>query len=317
MTRKAWKKLETIKVLEFINENFVLWCKNHQDACAKAAKVHKLDRDANLIYNKVHTLLKASNSPRGRKVLLKSKKIRSLVKEINKKTEELNGGRKRQRKIKGRNNVKTTTNTNQATTSVKKVSQQQIKSVVENVCDEQIKHSEIRIEQCEQIKTNIEGKQIPNQLLSYSISSRATGQQKMPRDKPKRWEVQETIKVLMFLNGNFELWYKTPFVACVRAIEATNIMREGKQVYNKVHGLIQDMEKYLDTGKKANNAIIWENQEIHNLVRNLCVNAREKKRNENQEIPSRAIDGDEMNMDQESVTSEGINDICGVGVSCI
>ncbi|GBC06192.1 hypothetical protein RclHR1_06680008 [Rhizophagus clarus] len=127
----------------------------------------------------------------------------------------------------------------------------------------------------------------------------------MPRDKPKRWEVQETIKVLMFLNGNFELWYKTPFVACVRAIEATNIMREGKQVYNKVHGLIQDMEKYLDTGKKANNAIIWENQEIHNLVRNLCVNAREKKRNENQEIPSRAIDGDEMNMDQESVTSEG------------
>ncbi|GBC06193.1 hypothetical protein RclHR1_06680009 [Rhizophagus clarus] len=155
MTRKAWKKLETIKVLEFINENFVLWCKNHQDACAKAAKVHKLDRDANLIYNKVHTLLKASNSPRGRKVLLKSKKIRSLVKEINKKTEELNGGRKRQRKIKGRNNVKTTTNTNQATTSVKKVSQQQIKSVVENVCDEQIKHSEIRIEQCEQIKTNI------------------------------------------------------------------------------------------------------------------------------------------------------------------
>ncbi|RGB35082.1 hypothetical protein C1646_759804 [Rhizophagus diaphanus] len=127
----------------------------------------------------------------------------------------------------------------------------------------------------------------------------------MPRDKPKRWEIQEIIKVLKYLNDNIELWYKSPYNECVKAIEATNIIRDGKQVYNKVHGLVQDMDKFLDTGKKANNsAVIWENDEIHSLVRAMCVKSREKKRNENQETSSRTSDGDvEMNIDDQIIVS--------------
>lgn len=91
MTGKSWKRTETIKVLEFINENFSLWCKTRLGACAKAAKVHKLDREAKSIYSMVNNLLKAIKTPKKRKACktLRKNRISSLVKEINKKTENL------------------------------------------------------------------------------------------------------------------------------------------------------------------------------------------------------------------------------------
>jgi hypothetical protein len=112
MTGTNWKKPEIIKVLEFINKHFVLWCKSHQDACARAAKEIKINRDAKAIYSKVHSLLKAMDSPRERKactIFKKSRKVNSLVKEINRKTKELDDKYKGKQKITSGSNVKMTT----------------------------------------------------------------------------------------------------------------------------------------------------------------------------------------------------------------
>ncbi|RGB35083.1 hypothetical protein C1646_742460 [Rhizophagus diaphanus] len=118
MTGKSWKTTEIIKVLEFINENFSLWCKNRKNACTKVAKVHNLDRDANSIYNMVNKLLQAIKKPKKRKACktLKRRKISSLVKEINKKTKDLDEGFddkcKGKKKITSDNKQKITTNSN-------------------------------------------------------------------------------------------------------------------------------------------------------------------------------------------------------------
>jgi ElaB/YqjD/DUF883 family membrane-anchored ribosome-binding protein len=91
MTGKSWKTTEIIKVLEFINENFSLWCKHRINACTKVARVHNLDRDAKSIYSMVNKLLQAIKTPKRRKACktLRRRRISSLVKEINKKTENL------------------------------------------------------------------------------------------------------------------------------------------------------------------------------------------------------------------------------------
>ena len=125
----------------------------------------------------------------------------------------------------------------------------------------------------------------------------------MPQDKPKRWETQETIRVLTYLNENFKFWYRSPYSACIKAIEAsqaTSVIRDGKQVYNKIHGLVQDMENFLETGKKPkSSAIIWENNNIHRLVRKMCSKSKEKRKikvkkktGEIQETASHVKDGD-------------------------
>lgn len=118
MTGKSWKTTEIIKVLEFINENFSLWCKHRINACTKVAKVHNLDRDAKSIYSMVNKLLQAIKTPKRRKACktLKRRKISSLVKEINKKTEVLDEGLddkcKGKKKITSDNKQKITTNSN-------------------------------------------------------------------------------------------------------------------------------------------------------------------------------------------------------------
>ncbi|RIA89519.1 hypothetical protein C1645_824771, partial [Glomus cerebriforme] len=68
-----------------------------------------------------------------------------------------------------------------------------------------------------------------------------------PRDSLRRWENEDIIKVFKFLNENFDLWYKSPYVACVKAKEATNVVRNEKSIYNKVHALIKPMNEFLET----------------------------------------------------------------------
>jgi len=101
----------------------------------------------------------------------------------------------------------------------------------------------------------------------------------MPRDQPVRWESQELILVLNYLNNNFEKWYTSHINTCIKAIEATGSKRDAKSIYNKIHSLIRAMEDFLKTGKKSTtNAIIWEDSNIHTLVRNLYSKAQEKKK---------------------------------------
>ncbi|CAB4440317.1 unnamed protein product [Rhizophagus irregularis] len=123
MTGKSWKNTEIIKVLEFINENFSLWCKHRINACTKVARVHNLDRDAKSIYSMVNRLLQAIKTPKRRKVckIFKKRRISSLVKEINKKTKDLDEGLddkcKGKKKITSDNKQKITTNSNTNTTT--------------------------------------------------------------------------------------------------------------------------------------------------------------------------------------------------------
>jgi hypothetical protein len=104
----------------------------------------------------------------------------------------------------------------------------------------------------------------------------------MPQaDRIKRWESSELIKILKFLNNNFDLWYKSHQDACVEAVKAVNINRDSKSVYNKVHAMIKAMDNFLKTRKKPKNcSIIRENRIIRGLVKEICCKTRERKQNQ-------------------------------------
>ncbi|PKY54831.1 hypothetical protein RhiirA4_502575 [Rhizophagus irregularis] len=133
----------------------------------------------------------------------------------------------------------------------------------------------------------------------------------MPQaDRIKRWETSELIKILTFLNKNFNLWYKNHQDACVEAVKAVNINRDGKSVYNKVHSMIKAMEHFLRTRRKPKTCyIIRENKTIRGLVKEICYKTRERNGRENQD---RNNDGDiEMatNNNQPTITRTSQNRI--------
>lgn len=105
----------------------------------------------------------------------------------------------------------------------------------------------------------------------------------MPQaDRIKRWESSELIKILTFLNNNFGLWYKSHQDACVEAVKAVNINRDGKSVYNKVHSMIKAMEHFLKTHRKPRTCyIIRENRVIRGLVKEICYKTKERNGREN------------------------------------
>ncbi|RIA89521.1 hypothetical protein C1645_738594 [Glomus cerebriforme] len=120
----------------------------------------------------------------------------------------------------------------------------------------------------------------------------------MPRDQPVRWDSTETIEVLNFLNNNFDAWHKNHLSACVESIEATCTTRDARSIYNKVHIMIKAMDEFLNTGKKSTNCtVIWEDNTIHELVRQLYKKTKERREKENLETIS---DNDMMNIDDES-----------------
>ncbi|CAB4478839.1 unnamed protein product [Rhizophagus irregularis] len=64
----------------------------------------------------------------------------------------------------------------------------------------------------------------------------------MPRaDKSIFWPSSELIKVLEFINDNFDEYCKNRRKICNEAVKATNICRNGKSVYNKLFNLNRNM----------------------------------------------------------------------------
>src|SRR4051812_29021475 len=105
----------------------------------------------------------------------------------------------------------------------------------------------------------------------------------MPRsDKVKRWNSQEIIKVLKYINDNFDTWFENRKSTCANAITAVNLEdRDARSVYNKLYTLIKPMEDYLKTKKKSNpRDIIWENKRIHSLLKEICKKKEKRERDE-------------------------------------
>ncbi|CAB4422114.1 unnamed protein product [Rhizophagus irregularis] len=116
--------------------------------------------------------------------------------------------------------------------------------------------------------------QVPRKKLKRNINKKEKG----------RWSTSDLIKVLIFINDNFELWCVNHFNACSKAIEATNINRDSTSVYNKIHSLIREVSEYLETGKKSSpNAIIWEEKIIYELVMKIYNKTREITKDEKSE----------------------------------
>ncbi|GES79994.1 hypothetical protein GLOIN_2v1848242 [Rhizophagus clarus] len=132
----------------------------------------------------------------------------------------------------------------------------------------------------------------------------------MPQaDRIKRWESSELIKILSFLNNNFDLWYKNRQDACVEAVKAVNINRDGKSVYNKVHSMIKAMEHFLRTRRRPKTCfIIRENRIIRGLVKQICQKTKERNEGE-QNQDHNNVDDVEMtaNDNQSTITSEPRN----------
>ncbi|GBC08637.1 hypothetical protein RclHR1_08280005 [Rhizophagus clarus] len=83
--KKSWSNPELIKVLGHINNNFNKWHDNHQKVCNEAAKAAKTNRNAKSVYNKVYKLIKDMENSHQ---ISGSDKVRKLVREIYRKTEE-------------------------------------------------------------------------------------------------------------------------------------------------------------------------------------------------------------------------------------
>ncbi|CAB4440362.1 unnamed protein product [Rhizophagus irregularis] len=72
----------------------------------------------------------------------------------------------------------------------------------------------------------------------------------MPRaDRMKRWDYTELVKVLKFLNNNFNKWFENHMEACTAASKNTNIDRDASSIYSKVHTLIKDMENSIEADR--------------------------------------------------------------------
>jgi hypothetical protein len=105
----------------------------------------------------------------------------------------------------------------------------------------------------------------------------------MPRaDKMKRWNYSELVKVLKFLNNNFDKWYESHLEACASASESANIDRDVASVYSKVHSLIKDMESSIEADRSPTCTILLQSKKINKLVRTIYI--KTKERNEIEKI---------------------------------
>ncbi|PKY55022.1 hypothetical protein RhiirA4_410256 [Rhizophagus irregularis] len=99
----------------------------------------------------------------------------------------------------------------------------------------------------------------------------------MPRaDRMKRWDYTELVKVLKFLNNNFNKWFENHMEACTAASKNTNIDRDASSIYSKVHTLIKDMENSIEADRSPTCNILRESKKISKLVRKICIKTRER-----------------------------------------
>ncbi|CAG8574413.1 2405_t:CDS:2, partial [Rhizophagus irregularis] len=82
-------------------------------------------------------------------------------------------------------------------------------------------------------------------------------------DKSIFWPSSELIKVLEFINDNFDEYCKNRRKICNEAVKATNICRNGKSVYNKLFNLIRNMMISEFKSSEPTSRSIKENKEIH------------------------------------------------------
>ncbi|PKY54836.1 hypothetical protein RhiirA4_448170 [Rhizophagus irregularis] len=124
----------------------------------------------------------------------------------------------------------------------------------------------------------------------------------MPRaDKLNFWSSSELIKVLEFINDNFDEYCKNRRKICNEAIKATNICRNGKSVYNKLFNLNRNMMISEFKSSEPTSRSIKESKEIRRLVSELY--NKEKNKKENQKITEdRKSDDTKMNLDDDKVT---------------
>ncbi|CAG8674028.1 4434_t:CDS:2 [Rhizophagus irregularis] len=81
----------------------------------------------------------------------------------------------------------------------------------------------------------------------------------MPRaDRMKRWDYTELVKVLKFLNNNFNKWFENHMEACTAASKNTNIDRDASSIYSKVHTLIKDMENSIEADRSPTLTTVGE-----------------------------------------------------------
>ncbi|GBB86952.1 hypothetical protein RclHR1_01340019 [Rhizophagus clarus] len=103
---------------------------------------------------------------------------------------------------------------------------------------------------------------------------------RVPHKKSKKCIIksEDLIKVLNFINDNFGIWYRNHKTACKKAMEVNNINRDNKALYNKIHSTFKAVIKLNKTG--TNNAIIWENDKIYELVMKIYEKTKERENNE-------------------------------------
>src|SRR4051812_37468093 len=95
--------------------------------------------------------------------------------------------------------------------------------------------------------------------------------------EPIRLKNSELAQVLYFLNDKFDMWYNNNYNLCVKAKEATGVMWDVESIHNVVRGLLKVMEEYHTTGIKSTTCtIIWENDEIYDLVQQIYLKKRMK-----------------------------------------
>lgn len=109
----------------------------------------------------------------------------------------------------------------------------------------------------------------------------------MPRaDKSNFWSSTDLIKVLEFINDNFDEYYKNHRKTCNEAIKATKIGRNGKSVCNKIFNLNRNMMISEFKSSEPTSRSIRESKEIRRLVSEIYnkTNAKEKNKEGNQKI---------------------------------
>ncbi|PKC08670.1 hypothetical protein RhiirA5_499805 [Rhizophagus irregularis] len=134
----------------------------------------------------------------------------------------------------------------------------------------------------------------------------------MPRaDRMKRWDYTELVKVLKFLNNNFNKWFENHMEACTAASKNTNIDRDASSIYSKVHTLIKDMENSIEADRSPTCNILRESKKISKLVRKICIKTRERtertqiKESQEKKINRKSGGDFKVNIETNQVTTAG------------
>ncbi|RIA81389.1 hypothetical protein C1645_772208 [Glomus cerebriforme] len=109
-----------------------------------------------------------------------------------------------------------------------------------------------------------------------------------PQDQ--RWTPSELVKVLDYINNNFEIWANNHYNTCVKVIEATHSTRDATSICNKVESMIKAMEE----GKRSTKSEKIQGlvKQIYEKTKGIEGGEKKRKKQKNQEIVNRTNDTD-------------------------